>query len=92
MATLASIIIRINDSPKTIYASAQEALEDIGTKLFAAFLVAWASIEAGTDIYSFYGFILVAAGAVGGISTISAFIGKAKTLLETADTTKAAVK
>jgi fluoride ion exporter CrcB/FEX len=92
LATVGSLLVRINDEPRTKYANVQEALEDVATKMFAAILIAWASVEAGTDIYSFYGFILVTAGAVGGISTISAFIGKAQALLATKDTTNAAVK
>ena len=74
LATFFAVVIWKYAPPKSTWANLEAFIEDVAIKFIAAFLVAWAALEAGTDVYGFYGFISIVAGALGGILVIQGIL------------------
>jgi hypothetical protein len=77
LATIFAVAIYKYAPPKTTWPDLEAFVEDVGIKFIAAFLVAWASLEAGTDIYGLMGFLGIVSGALGGILVIQGLLATA---------------
>jgi hypothetical protein len=81
LATLFAVLVYKYAPDKSTWGSLEAFVEDVAIKFIAAFLVAWAAMEAGTDIYGLYGFLSIVAGALGGILVIQALLASSKNYL-----------
>lgn len=79
LATLFAVLIYKYAPPKTAWGGLEAFGEDVAIKFVAAFLVAWAALESGANVYGLYGFLSIVAGAIGGILVIQAMIATGKT-------------
>jgi hypothetical protein len=78
LATIFAVLIYRYAPPKSTWDNMEMFVEDVAIKFVAAFLVGWAALEAGTNIYGLYGFLSIVAGALGGILVIQGLIAAAK--------------
>jgi uncharacterized BrkB/YihY/UPF0761 family membrane protein len=79
LATVIAMIIHLYDPPESKPKVLADWVLAALVTIIAAFLAGWMALESGTDIYGFFGFIMVAGSALGGIAFVRVVLSKTLT-------------